>query len=69
MALPYAFPYVCQCLVQHNVEIIRGYEGAARAPHATCPRRTSDAIIGSTGMAPRSPVCGIGPGKSRTRIT
>jgi hypothetical protein len=30
-----------------NVEIIRGHEGAARAPHETCLRKPSDAMIGS----------------------
>jgi hypothetical protein len=34
-----------------NVEVIRTNEGAARAPHETCPRKGSDTTIGSASFS------------------
>jgi hypothetical protein len=47
MPLPYAFPYVCQRLVQHNVEVNRSKEGVAPAPQETCLTRESVPTVGS----------------------
>jgi hypothetical protein len=32
--------------ISANVEMIRVNDGAARAPHETCPRKTPDPMIG-----------------------